>query len=243
MLSGIFPVLVIEYARLSPFYLSLFYVIATVVAFSGPIFGWLSDHVGNKFVLTVRSVANIVSSFLYIVAPNAVGFTIGRALDDLGKAAFKPAWGSLMAEFSSRDKRRRARMFGYMTSGEDAGEIAGPLLAGAMATGVGIPAMLGARIVFAAATEVYTVAVSHKYLEPAPKGAGRAIVRRLELPARVVAGILVGFGTGWMVSDLQQRSSQREGELSSSGPRSASGAKSCTGNPTIDAIREQTGGC
>ncbi|MGZ6695997.1 MAG: MFS transporter [Solirubrobacteraceae bacterium] len=121
MLSGLFPLIVTEYAGLSDGVLSMLYIVGTAAAFTGPIFGWLSDHVGNKIVLSIRSTANIMSSVLYIVAPSVAGVAVGKALDDTGKAAFKPAWGSMMAQLSSMDRQRRARMFGYMTSGEDAG--------------------------------------------------------------------------------------------------------------------------
>ena len=73
MLSGLFPIIVTEYAGLSDAVLSLTYVIGTAAAFTGPMFGWLSDHMGNKVVLSLRSAANVVSSVLYIVAPTFGG--------------------------------------------------------------------------------------------------------------------------------------------------------------------------
>ena len=121
MLSGLFPIIVTKYAGLSDAVLSLTYVIGTAAAFTGPMFGWLSDHMGNKVVLSLRSAANVVSSALYIVAPTFGGICVGKALDDAGKAAFKPAWGAMMARVSDMDKKRRARMFGFMTAGRGRG--------------------------------------------------------------------------------------------------------------------------
>jgi MFS family permease len=244
MLSGLFPLIVTEYAGLSEGVLSLLYVVGAAAAFTGPIFGWLSDNVGNKIVLSIRSTANILSSVLYIVAPTFVGVAAGKALDDMGKAAFKPAWGSMMAQVSNMDKRRRARMFGYMTSGEDAGEIAAPILAGFLATGWGIPVMLGARIVLAAGTEVYTVLVSHKYLEQEAPGP-RSFKMRVAIPVRAALGMAIGFGTGWMVSDVQhsrQADAQAAAQRPAARPAAAPG-QACGGDATIEAIRRQTGGC
>lgn len=246
MLSGLFPLIVTQYAGLSEAVLSAMYVVGTFAAMSGPVFGWLSDHVGNKVVLSLRSVANILSSVLYIVAPTAVGVGVGKALDDMGKAAFKPAWGAMMAQLSSLDKKRRARMFGYMTAGEDAGEIAAPIVAGLLATGWGIPVMLGARIVLAAVTEVYTVVVTHRWLDtegalaPTPG-------RRLAVPVRAVAGVLIGFGTGWLVGDAQQAPSaapsRPAAEQRQQAERAAGDAQRCSRDALVDAIRRQTGGC
>jgi MFS family permease len=223
MLSGLFPLIVTEYAGQSKAVLSLCYLIGTAAAFTGPAFGWLSDHVGNKIVLSLRSAANILSSLLYIVAPNLVGVCAGKALDDTGKAAFKPAWGSMMARLSNMDKRRRAQMFGFMTSGEDAGEIAAPVAAGFLVDIWSIPIMLAARIGLAAFTEVYTVAVSHRYL---PEEQGPTTFKmRLAIPVRLVAGILVGFSTGWMAGDLQQRHTAKAAAHDTARPHGAAGAQ------------------
>jgi MFS family permease len=251
MLSGLFPILVTEYAGLSNAVLSLTYVIGTAAAFTGPIFGWLSDHVGNKVVLSLRSAANIVSSVLYIVAPTFGGMCLGKALDDAGKAAFKPAWGAMMARVSDMDKKRRARMFGFMTAGEDAGEIAAPIVAGLMATAWGFPVMLGARIGLAVVTEIYTVAVTHRYLPAEPEGP-KTLGFRLALPLRLAAGLVVGFGTGYIVGDAQDRAHAHDGrapvviqERAGAEAQDAGGPAGdrCSGDPTVDSIRRQTGGC
>src|SRR5207244_10219078 len=91
--------------------------------------GWLSDHVSRKLVLMVRGVANTFSSILYVVAPTFAGIGVAKTLDDMGKAAFRPAWGALMAQISSFDKRNRARTMSWMSMGEDAGGALAPMLA------------------------------------------------------------------------------------------------------------------
>ncbi|MGZ6707866.1 MAG: MFS transporter [Solirubrobacteraceae bacterium] len=245
MLSGLFPLIVTEYAGLSDGVLSMLYIVGTAAAFTGPIFGWLSDHVGNKIVLSIRSTANIMSSVLYIVAPSVAGVAVGKALDDTGKAAFKPAWGSMMAQLSSMDRQRRARMFGYMTSGEDAGEIVAPIFAGFLATGWGIPVMLGGRIVLAAATEVYTVVVSHKYLDEEAPGP-RSFRMRLALPVRAALSMALGFGGGWMVSDVQHsaQAHTRAAAQRAQASQAASHGRACRHDATVKAVRRQPrGGC
>jgi MFS family permease len=156
MLANLFPIFAVEYAGLSEAETGLIYTISIAVVLTGPVFGWLSDHVSHKLVLSVRSVANITSSVVYLVAPNFAGMAVGRAVDDAGKAAFRPAWGSLMAQVAALDRRRRARTMGSLSAGEDAGEVAGPILAGFLWSTWGVPVLLAVRIALAAVTEVYT---------------------------------------------------------------------------------------
>jgi hypothetical protein len=49
---------------------------------------------------------------------------------------------------------------GYLSAGEDAGEVTGPILAGFLWSMWGVPALLGVRIAFAVVTEVYTIALT-----------------------------------------------------------------------------------
>jgi MFS family permease len=160
MLTNLFPIFAVEYAGLSEAQAGAIYGLSSLMALTGPAFGWLSDNVSRKLVLSVRSAANVLSSVLYWVAPSFAGLATGRALDDAGKAAFRPAWGALMAHVSSYDRRRRARAMGYMSSGEDAGEIAGPILATFLWSTWGVPVLLAVRIALAVATELYTVALT-----------------------------------------------------------------------------------
>jgi MFS family permease len=160
MLSNLFPILAIEYAGLSEAQAGLVYSLTAVVVLAGPIFGWLSDNVSRKLVLSLRSAANVLSSVIYLVAPNFAGMALGRAVDDLGKAAFRPAWGALMAHVSGFDRSRRARTMAYLSAGEDAGEVAGPIVAGLLWSTFGVPVLLAVRIAAAVVTEVYTIVLA-----------------------------------------------------------------------------------
>jgi MFS family permease len=168
MLSTMFPVLAVEYAGLSAAQAGLLYSVSAVVALSGPAFGWLSDNVSRRLVLQLRGAANVLSSALYLVAPGLAGFAVGKAVDDAGKAAFRPAWGALMAHVSSFDRRRRAQLMGYMSAGEDAGEMAGPVLAGLLWGVFGAPALLVARMGLALGAEAYTWAMTRDLEEERP---------------------------------------------------------------------------
>src|SRR5437870_4823013 len=161
MLNGLFPVLATEYAGLSKAQAGLVYAVSTLVTiFSGPIFGWLSDNVSRKLVLMVRGVANTFSSILYVVAPTFAGIGVAKTLDDMGKAAFRPAWGALMAQISSFDKRNRARTMSWMSMGEDAGGVLAPMLAGFLWGTWGITALMGSRVLLAIVAEVYAIVVT-----------------------------------------------------------------------------------
>lgn len=162
MLSGLFPVLATEYAGLTEAQTGLIYMLSTaVILISGPIFGWLADHISHKLVLLVRSGANIFSSIVYIFFPHLFGVAFGKILDDTGKAAFRPAWGALMAYVSSFDRRRRAQTISYLNMAEDLGAIAAPIVAGLLWSAFGLPFVLGARILFAVITEAYAVWMDH----------------------------------------------------------------------------------
>ena len=160
MLSGLFPVIATEYGHLGKAQAGIIYTISTVVTiFSGPIFGWLSDNVSRKLTLVVRSLANILSSALYLVFPTYAGIGIAKSVDDMGKAAFRPAWGALMAQISGADRKRRARTMSWLSMGEDAGGMAAPMLAGFLWNTWGIAALMGARIVLAIVTEIYAFTI------------------------------------------------------------------------------------
>lgn len=164
MLHGFLPILATEYAGLSPAETGIIYALSTVVVLvAGPLFGWLSDNVSRKLVLSVRSGANVVSSGIYLAAPGLPGMVVGTCVDDLGKAAFRPAWGALMARASEGDDRRRARRMGVTSLGEDAGNILGPILAGLIWSTWGVVAMLGVRIALAAVSEAYAWGLGRKW--------------------------------------------------------------------------------
>jgi len=161
MLHGLFPILATQYIGLSEAETGIIYMISTIVTLiSGPFFGWLSDNVSRKLVLMVRGSTNILSSLFYLAVPNLTGIAAGRVMDDVGKTAFRPAWGALMAYISSFDKRRRAQTMSWMSMADDAGEIAGPILAGFMWNMWGLTIMLSARVLLAVVTEIYAITLT-----------------------------------------------------------------------------------
>ena len=161
MLTGLFPVLATEYAGLSTAQVGIIYAVSTLATMvSGPIFGWLSDNVSRKLVLTVRGLANTLSSIVYVIAPTFLGVGIAKTADDMGKAAFRPAWGALMAHISSFDKRNRARTMSWMSMGEDAGAVVAPVLAGLLWSTWGITVLMALRALLAIATEVYAWSIT-----------------------------------------------------------------------------------
>ena len=177
MLTGLFPVLAIEYAGLSKAQAGIIYAVSTcAIVFSGPMFGWLSDNVSRKLVLSVRTMANTFSSILYVVHPSFAGVATAKTADDMGKAAFRPAWGALMADVSSYDKRTRARTMSWMSMSEDAGGALSPVLAGFLWNTWGIAALMGVRVLLAIVTELYAFLVA--------RTPGEKIVRITRQPRR-----------------------------------------------------------
>jgi MFS family permease len=138
--------------------------VSTVVAVvSGPAFGWLSDRVSHRLVLSIRGAANALASVLYLAWPSLGGVAAARCVDDVGKAAFRPAWGALMTEVSRLDRSRRARTMSWLGMGEDAGGVLGPMLAAAVWSSCGIGALMGVRVLLAAASEVYALRVVRRF--------------------------------------------------------------------------------
>jgi len=160
MISNLFPILATEYGRLTPRQAGLVYAVTTVIVIvAGPIFGWISDHVNDKLVLTVRGIANTFSSFVFYYFPTFAGLAAGSVADAMGKAAFRPAWGALLARVSSFDRQKRARTMSYLSLGEGLGETIGPMLGGLLWNLWGIGAMLGARVILAVMGEIYALRV------------------------------------------------------------------------------------
>ena len=158
MLSNLFPILATQYAHLTEAQAGLIYAASTtLIVFAGPAFGWLSDNVSRRLVLVTRSIANIVSSLLYLIEPTLAGVASAKIVDDLGKAAFRPAWGAVMAHLSDSDRSRRARTIGWLGMGENLGEATGPLLAGLLWSVWGVTAVLAVRAILAVLTEIYAV--------------------------------------------------------------------------------------
>jgi len=160
MLRGLFPILATEYGGLTAAETGILYLLATAVTLTaGPMFGWLADNVSRRLVLMIRSIANIVASAIYWAFPSYPGFLVGKSVDEAGKAAFNPAWGSLMAEISGYDIARRGRIMGCLDAADDAGSIAGPLLASLLWSVWGVGALLAVRMGLAIVAEAYAALV------------------------------------------------------------------------------------
>lgn len=164
MLRGLLPILAVEYAGLSVAAAGGLYLVgATVMLVSGPVFGWLSDNVSRRLVLAVRGCANTLSSLLYAALPTLVGFNLAKAIDSLGNAAFKPAWGVLMAECALARGENRARVMGVMSAGRDAGTVVGPVIGGALWTLFGPVPLLLTRAALAVGTELYAFVIGRRW--------------------------------------------------------------------------------
>lgn len=157
MVSGLFPLIVAEQTDLDKAEIALVYTASTLVLIVvGPWFGWFADHVSRSSVLAVRSVANILSSIVYAAGSGFWSMSAARMLDDAGKAAFSPAWGSVMRQITKDgDKRDRARRLSYLDTAESIGEAMGPVLASALWQYGGILWLFAVRIVIAIAAEIY----------------------------------------------------------------------------------------
>ena len=160
---NLFPAIAVKYFKLDPAQIGLIMLAsAVVIVVAGPVFGWLADHGSRTLVLTIRGFANIISSLTYLVFPSFWGVGASKLVDDTGKAAFRPAWGSVMAQVANEQPHRRARVMAFIDVGEDAGDAAGPILAGWLLVLGGLPLMLGVQCGLAAITEVWTWWTTHR---------------------------------------------------------------------------------
>ncbi|HAH31955.1 MAG TPA: MFS transporter [Elusimicrobia bacterium] len=168
MLNSLFPLLATQYAHLTEAQTGLIFGVSTaLMLISGPLFGWLSDNVSRKLVLLIRSASNTISSLLYLVFPGFAGVAVGKVVDDMGKAAFRPAWGALMAKISGADRTRRAQTIGTMTIGENLGDTLGPVLGGFLWSTYGVACLLIARAVLALSAELYAIFIIDPHITPA----------------------------------------------------------------------------
>jgi MFS family permease len=160
MVHGLFPILATEYAGLSEAEAGLIYSFsAAFFLVGGPLFGWLIDRYGRIFGIAWRSVANIGSSFIYIVFPSFVGLAAARSFDDSGKGAFRPAWASTIASIASKDPQKSGRRLGVLDTSQSVGEAIGPALATILWQSGGVFALFGVRIVIAVVAEILALRV------------------------------------------------------------------------------------
>lgn len=194
MVHGIFPVLATEYAGLSEAEAGLIYTLSAVVFLAaGPAFGWLTDHHGRLAVMGARSAANIGSSLLYLLSPTFGGIAAARAVDDAGKAAFRPAWASSVAEIASADPRNNGRRLGVLDTAETAGEVIGPALAGVLWQSGGVVALFIVRIAIAVVAELAAVRVFGELSGRRPHPSPRLTALAYLTPPLVAFAIIVGW--------------------------------------------------
>jgi MFS family permease len=193
MMANLLPVFAVEYIGLSPAAAGSLYLVSAIVGLSGPLWGWLADHVSNRLVLSLRAVGNVASSVVWLATPTYAGLLVGKVADDVGKAAFSPAWGAVMARLAERDPRRRARIMAWLGSAEDLGEMTGPIVAGLIWSLWGLPAVLMARVLLGIVTEVYALFLDRRDVlvtsaPVVPDGAGARSREDNEVATDSIAG-------------------------------------------------------
>jgi MFS family permease len=156
MTHGLFQVYATEVGGLAPGQVGLIYSASVVTLLvTGPAFGWAADRFGTGPLIPIRGLANALSSALYLVAPSFAGILAARFVDDTGKAAFRPTWGTLMASVVRSPGPRRGRAVSNVDALLSVGEALGPVLAGFLWNWQGVAAMFAVRALLGVATELF----------------------------------------------------------------------------------------
>lgn len=155
MTHGLFQVYASEVAGLDAGQIGLIYStsVATLLVF-GPAAGWAADRFGTGPLAGVRGVANAVSSMVFLFFPVLGGVFAGRVVDDVGKAAFRPTWGTLVAGATRDAGPRGGRVAAGLDTALSVGEALGPLVAGLIWDWYGLAAFFGVRAVLGVGTEL-----------------------------------------------------------------------------------------
>ena len=95
-------------------------------AFSAPL-GRLSDSIGRKPVIVAGVALYAVATLLFVTTTHPGWFIFFRLLEGIGAAAVTPAGQALVAELSTESSRSRA--YGWLTTAQFGGLVAGPMLA------------------------------------------------------------------------------------------------------------------
>jgi DHA1 family multidrug resistance protein-like MFS transporter len=95
-------------------------------AFSA-LFGRLSDSIGRKPVIVAGIAFFALAQLLFISTTDPAWFVFFRFLEGVGAAAVSPAAQALVADVSAEKDRSRA--YGWMTTAQFGGLVAGPVLA------------------------------------------------------------------------------------------------------------------
>ncbi len=136
----------------------------------GPFFGWLADRIGTGRVIALRSLANLLTSFLFWTVPWFAGTVllglmmgVARGIDEIGKAAFKPTWGAISAKVSSFNLSKRSRTMGILEGGVDASDLAFPVIAAIMLQYLSLGPLMLLRGILAIVAEIYGFLLMRKY--------------------------------------------------------------------------------
>ncbi|MDN0198591.1 MFS transporter [Streptomyces sp. S.PNR 29] len=155
MTHGLFPVIATEVAGLSPGQIGAIYSASVLVLIVvGPLAGLAADRFGAAPLTGARGLANTLSSLLYLVFPTAGGLLAGRLVDDAGKAAFRPPWGSMLAQAARGAGPRAGRVAATLDTALSVGEACGPIIATLLWDVWGLAAFLLARAALGIATEL-----------------------------------------------------------------------------------------
>lgn len=101
------------------------YFVGTFV-FSAPL-GRLSDTIGRKPVIVAGVALYAVSTLLFITTTDPAWFLLFRLLEGVGAAAVGPAGQAFIADITTDENRSRA--YGWLTTAQFGGLVAGPALA------------------------------------------------------------------------------------------------------------------
>lgn len=172
MVTGEFFVVLAVKLEVTPYALGWIKIVAETIIplVFGPSFGWLADRIGAGKVIALRSIANLVTSLLFWITPWFAGtiflglmMGLARAVDEIGKAAFKPTWGAIAAKVSSFNLATRSKTMGIMEGGVDASDLTFPVLAGLLLQYFSLGALMAARAVLAIIAELYAYVLMRKY--------------------------------------------------------------------------------
>ncbi|MHB8867705.1 MAG: MFS transporter [Thermoleophilia bacterium] len=101
------------------------YYLGTFV-FSG-LLGGLSDRIGRKPVIVTGVWLYAIATFLFITTTHPVWFILFRFLEGMGAAAVFPAGQAFIADITP--ERNRSQAFGWLSTAQFGGLVAGPALA------------------------------------------------------------------------------------------------------------------
>lgn len=122
------PVFLQEEANASVRYIGVVaaaYYLGTFV-FSG-LLGGVSDRIGRKPVIVTGVWLYAISTFLFITTTHPVWFILFRFLEGMGAAAVFPAGQAFIADITP--ERKRSQAFGWLSTAQFGGLVAGPALA------------------------------------------------------------------------------------------------------------------